>query len=73
MKVGNVIFTTNIKARVPDAEFSFRAPNGEMFVFLFLGTTKKYPPMSKPLPADFAPFDANAALNELGWEFNDEK
>lgn len=65
MKVGDVIRTRNVRSYFGNPEIrghaEFKAPKGEMFVLLLLGTESK----DKPL-------DPDARLEELGWVFSEE-
>jgi hypothetical protein len=58
---GDGIMTAYVRDERPGGWRSFKAPKGKRFVFLLLGTADK----------DAANFDADAALNDLGWHFRD--
>lgn len=64
MRVGDVVLTTSLKIRdqpvKPTLELGYKAPKGEGFVVMILGTTDGK-----------TPFDAEKALNALGWYFKE--
>jgi hypothetical protein len=56
---GDAVMTSYIRDERPLGWRSFKAPKGKRFVFLLLGVADK----------DATNFDADAALNALGWHF----
>lgn len=62
MQVGDAILTTSVTVRdqptKPTLQVSYKAPRGEAFVMLILGTTDGK-----------SEFSVDEALNELGWYF----
>ena len=63
MRHGDAVFCTNVKDERERGWFSYRAPKGERFVFLLLGT----------VPKDAYDFDVDGALNRLGWVVDAER
>ena len=63
MRIGDAILTSYVKDERPNAWVSYKAPDGERFAFLLLGT----------VPKDATEFDVDAALNGLGWVFDPAK
>lgn len=61
LTIGDAIFTGYMKDERAFGWRSFKAPKGKRFVLLLLGTVEK----------DATNFDADAALNALGWHFQD--
>lgn len=61
MRIGDGIFTTNVKDERSHGWVSYKAPEGKRFVFLLLGTVEK----------DAQEFDVDARLEELGWFYRD--
>ena len=58
MKVGEAFCTSYFRAEGKSGYAGYKAPVGEYFVLLLLGTVSRQPEK---------PFDVDAALVELGW------
>ena len=61
IEIGDAIFSTTMRDERAFGWRSFKAPKGQRFVLLLLGTVDK----------EASNFDADAALNRLGWHFRD--
>lgn len=57
MRIGDVIETTRVVARVERSTFTFGSPKGSRFVLLYLGLQADKNP----------PIDLEKTLNALGW------
>ena len=58
MKIGDLVNQVSATHVEPGLSTTYKAPKGEVFVFLLLGTAPKDDPAS---------FDGVKALNDLGW------
>lgn len=63
MQHGDILYMPSLKHTAPRMQASFKAPNGKTFVLLLLGVTDKQDPDA---------FDANQALRDMGWRFEED-
>jgi hypothetical protein len=58
LSAGGVVNLASLTHHLPDMQMGFKAPKGEVFVCVLLGTADKKDPDA---------FDVTAALRRLGW------